>query len=183
MRRFNVFSELVVSYPGETFLWVVNAAEIPTGSTSVTVSSNSWPLTQGAYVVTPGTGTQATAENSPGADAIFSCTPPAPNNDEQSMVIAAQAPSSVCTDVNVAPGEYFIWDNQTNHAITIKPDENNKNYWPLPGEQHVVPANGWSSIQIPGDAEEGEYTLVVASEGNAVCPENAQPKIIIQSGI
>lgn len=184
MRQFNVFSELVVPYPGETFLWVVNAAEIPPGSTSIIVASSDWPLTAASYVVTPGTGTQATAEQEPGEQATFTCTPAAPDVETQTLALASQAPVSACSDVNVVPSDYFIWENTTNEIITITPDENNSNYWPLPGQEHQVPANGWLTLQIPEDAAEGEYTLVIATEnGGSACPEAAQPKLIIQSGL
>ena len=184
MRQFNVFSELVVPYPGETFLWVVNQAEIPTGNTSITVESDDWPLTEASYVVTPGTGTQATADQDPGEEATFACTPPAPNVETQTLALAAQPPVSICVDVTVVPGDYFIWENTTNATLTITPDDNNDNYWPLPGQQHQVPANGWLALQIPEDAEDGNYTLVVAMEGGGTaCPELAQPKLIIQSGL
>ena len=184
MRTFNVFSELVVPYPGETFAWVVNQAEIPTGQTSITVSSSDWPLTESSYVVVPGPGTPATAEDEPGIEATFACDPPAPNVDTQTLALAAEAPISVCSDVNVVPGDYFIWENTTAGPVTITPDDNNTNFWPLPGQSHEVPANGWLALQIPDDADDGEYTLVIATEnGGAVCPQAAQPKIIIQSGL
>jgi hypothetical protein len=181
MRQVNVFSELVVPYPGETFLWVVNAAEIPAGSTSITVSSTDWGLTEASYVVVPGTGTPATADDEPGDAGTFSCAPPAPNVETQTLALAAQAPVSICSDVTVSAGEYFIWENATNETVTITPDDENENYWPLPGDQHEVPANGWLALMIPEDAKNGNYTLVVATaNGGAACPQAAQPKIVVQ---
>jgi len=182
MRQFNVFSELVVPYPGETFLWVVNAAEIPSGSTSITVSPvTDWPLTETSYVVVPGPGTQATADTDPGDEATFACTPAAPNVTTQTIALAAQVPVSICSDVTVSAGEYFIWENTTSGTVTITPDDSNKGYWPLPGDQHQVPANGSLPLLVPEDAINGNYVLVVATEsGGAACPQAAQPKIIVQ---
>jgi hypothetical protein len=176
-RQFNVFSELVVPYPGETFLWVVNAAEIPSGN-SVTVSSSDWPLTLPSYTVTPGPGTSATAEGS--GSGTFECDPTAPNVSEQTIVLASQPPISFCTDVEVLPGDYFIWENNTAKPVLIAPS--GENWWPLDGEQHEVPPNGWLTLLVPTVAEDGEYSLNVTAEGAGVCPEAGQPKIIIDTG-
>jgi hypothetical protein len=179
-RQFNVFSEIVVPYPGETFLWVVNAAEIPSGN-SVTVSSSDWPLANPSYTVEPGPGTSATAAST-GDPGTFECDPPAPNVSEQTIVLASQAPISICNNVEVLPGDYFIWENTTKKPVLIAPDPGNKNYWPLEGAQHEVPPNGWLSLLVSTEAEDGEYTLVVSTEGAGACPQATQPKIIIETG-
>ncbi len=179
MRQFNVFSELVVVAPSETFEWVVNSIEIQQGN-SITVSSSDWPLTAPSYSVSAGTGTQATAQNTPGIAGTFSCTPSAPNVRLQTLVTAAQGFISVCDDVSAKPGDYFIWQNTTSKHVRIAPDEGNDNFWPLPGQEHEVPANGTLALQVPAEAEVGEYLLTVTSEGSAACPQAGQPKIIIQ---
>jgi hypothetical protein len=180
MRSFNVFSEMIVPYPGETFNWVANAAEVPSGST-ITVSSSDWPLTESSYTVTPGTPTQATANNEPNAEGTFECSPAAPDVTTQNIVIAAVAPVDVCDDVAVIPGDYFIWQNDTSETVIITPDPGNENYWPLPGEQHEVPPSGYLTLQIPTNAAPGQsYDLVVATAGGgAACPQAGQPKIIV----
>jgi hypothetical protein len=181
MRKFNVFSELVVPYPGEVFEWVVFANEITPGNT-VTVSSTAWPLTAPSYPVQPGHPVAATVANTPGAQGTFACSPPANNVTTQTIVVASQPPISICNNVNVIPGDYFIWENTNTKPVLIKPDEANTNFWPLPSQEHVVPANGYTAVLIPTDATENSYSLVITMEGAAVCPDNAQPKIIIGSG-
>lgn len=181
MRSFNVFSELVVPYPGETFQWVVNQAEIPQGQTSVTVSSSQWCLQNPSYTVSPGSGTQALANGS-GAG-TFSCNPPAPEVQSQSIVLAAQTPIDICEDVAVEAGDYFIWQNDTNETVVITPDDTNAGYWPLPSQQHTVPPNDFLTLQIPQDANDGSFLLVIATEnGSEVCSQAAQPKLIVGSG-
>jgi hypothetical protein len=182
MRQFNVFSELVVPYPGETFEWVVNQAEIGS-NTSATVSSNNWPLTQASYTVSPGSPTQATAQSTANITGQFTCSPPAADVTNQVMVISADVPVNVCNDVNVAPGEYFIWQNDMTVSVIVTPDPANINFWPLPEQQHTVPPNGYLTLLIPEDATtEQEYPLVVGLEtGVAACPEAGQPKIIVGS--
>jgi hypothetical protein len=184
MRNINVFSELVVVWPGETFSWVVNSAEIPTGSSSIVVSSSDWPLPDPSYTVTPGTGVSVTVGKDPGEEGTFQCNPPAPNVETQRFLVAAQAPVSVCSNVTLIPGDYFLWENGSAEPVLISPDESNENFWPLPEQEHEVPAHGWLALQVPSDAQVGEYTLVVTSaNGGAVCPEAAQPKLIVQSGL
>jgi hypothetical protein len=179
-RQFNVFSEIVVPYPGETFEWVVNAAEIPSGN-SVTVSSSDWPLALPSYTVAPGQGTSATAKGS-GSASTFACSPAATNVSTQNIVLASQAPISICSNVNVLPGDYFIWENNTPKPVLIAPDTNNSNFWPLESGQHEVPPNGWLAVMVPTEAEDGEYALTVSTEGAGVCPQAGQPKIIIDPG-
>jgi hypothetical protein len=184
MRNINVFSELVVVWPTETFSWVVNSAEIPTGSSSIVVSSSDWPLPESSYTVTPEAGVTVTVGQDPGEQGTFQCNPPAPNVGTQRFLVASQVPVSVCNNVSVTPGDYFLWENSNAEPVVITPDESNENFWPLPDQEHEVPANGWLALQVPSDARDGDYTLVVTSaNGGAVCPEAAQPKIIIQSGI
>jgi hypothetical protein len=182
MRQFNVFSELVVPYPGETFEWVMNPAE---GSTvTLSPSNGSWPLANPSYTVNAGTPTSATASGEANSQGDFQCSPAAPGVTTQKIIVAAQAPIPVCEDVVVVAGDYFIWQNDTANAVSITPDPGNSNFWPLPSQEHEVPANGHLALQIPTDAEEAEYTLVVTSEGGgAVCPEAAQPKIIVGSNM
>ena len=177
-RQFNVFSEIVVPYPNETFLWVVNAAEITEGD-SITVSSSDWPLAVDSYTVEPGPGTSATAKGS-GSAGTFNCSPTdATNVSTQNIVLASQPPIAICSDVNVLPGQYFIWENNTSKPVLIEPDPDNSNFWPLEGGQHEVPPNGWLTVLVPTDADSGEYTLAVSTEGGGVCPQAGQPKIII----
>jgi hypothetical protein len=101
---------------------------------------------------------------------------------EQNIVLASQAPISICSDVNVLPGDYFIWDNNTSKPVVISPDTNNPNFWPLESGQHEVPPNGWLAVMVPTEAEGGEYALTVSTEGAGACPQAGQPKIIIDPG-
>lgn len=181
MRKFNVFSALVVPYPGETFEWVVNANEIASGDT-VTVSSSAWPLTFPSYTVQPGHPATATASNKPGAKGNFACSPPANNVTTQTIVVASQAPVSICNNVVVMPGDYFIWENTNPKPVLIKPDDANPDFWPLSSQEHMIAANGYAATLIPTDATVNSYTLIVTMEGTAVCTQTAQPKLIVGSG-
>ena len=84
--------------------------------------------------------------------------------------------------MNVLPGDYFIWENNTPKPVVIAPDTNNSNFWPLESGQHEVPPNGWLAVLVPTEAEDGEYALTVSTEGAGVCPQAGQPKIIIDPG-
>lgn len=177
MRKFNVYSPLVVLYPNETFEWLVNAAEAP----SVTVEPvTTWPLTAGQYNVTAGTPSQAIAGSQSNIEAQFTCTPPPKNVTTQTIVVAAREMIHVCNDVNVLPGEYFIWKNDTANSVNIAPDGANTDFWPLPGQDHDVPANGWLALQVPATAEtDKSYLLVLTFEGGGACAQNTQPKLIV----
>ena len=83
----------------------------------------------------------------------------------------------------VVAGDYFLWFNPNAVPLTVEPDEGNENFWPLPDQQHVVPAKGWLALQVPEDAEDGQYTLMVTNANGTVCPQDAQPKLIIISGL
>jgi hypothetical protein len=179
MRKFNVFSPLVVVAPNETFEWVLMEAE----GTSVTMEPvTTWPLTAGEYIVEAGTPLAATAANQPNVEAAFTCEPLPNNVTSQKIVVASQGLIDVCQNVNVMPGDYFIWKNDTAKTVSIVPDGGNTNFWPLSSQDHEVPPNGWSAVQIPSTATlDQSYTLVVTFEGGAGCPQLAQPKIIVGS--
>ena len=179
MRSFNVFSDIVVAVPNETFTWVANENE----GSSIVVSSSNWGLALPSYTV-PGAGSAtATASGPPGTVGTFSCQPPAENVSTQTLVIASQGYISICDDVMVGPGDYFVWQNTTSEPVVISPDPANPDFWPLESQQHTVPPNGFLAVLVPADAVmNNEYPLVVAMEGGAgACDEATQPKIIIGS--
>jgi hypothetical protein len=180
-RQFNVYSALVVPVPNETFEWVATSAE---GSVEVSaLAQSTWPLTGTSYSVPAGGTTSATAGPTAGVAASFQCNPPATDVTSQAIVIASQGFISFCSDVEVDPGDYFVWENTTSTAVVIKPNPENPNFWPLESEMHTVPPNGWVTVLVPENAEDGEYPLVLTLEGGgAACPDLAnQPKIVIGS--
>jgi len=181
MHQFNVFSELVVTHPTETFEWVVNQSELPSGSTSVTVSptGSSWPLSASSYTVVPGTPTPATVNGS--GQAGFQCNPAAPNVSTQTIIVTRHAPFGMCDDVSVDRGDYFIWKNDTANAVVIEPDPANSDFWPLPSQSYTVQPHTRVHAQIPADAVRGKsYSLLVQTEsGSGVCPQNTQPKLSV----
>jgi hypothetical protein len=184
MRQFNAYSEQIVLAPNETFEWVVNANQVTPPATSVTVSSDDWPLPDPSYEVIPGTPTQATANNTPNESGAFECSPPGANVSSHTIIIAAQNFVPVCTGVTADPGDYFIWQNGNAKPVLIISDPSNKDFWPLSGQGHVVGANGTTAVQIPEDADPypDGYVLKVTMEGSLICPQAAQPKLIVGSG-
>jgi hypothetical protein len=184
MRSFNVFSELVVVWPGEQFNWVVNQDELGSGtSAQVTVSPSSLLTPVGPYIVTPATPVSATASATPGQGTI-TCNPVAPGIATQTIIVAA-VKADICGDVSVDPGDHFIWENKQTSPVLVSPDPTNDAFWPLPDQEHWVPANGWLVAQIPADAKSGmSYTLQLTMNGKAFScsPMAAQPKIIVGSG-
>ena len=189
MRQFNVFSEQVVVHPSEQFQWVVNQAEIPSGDSQVTVqgSGSSWPLNQTSYNVTPSAPVPATVNsNAARAQATFQCTPPAQEVTAQSIIVACAAPFDVCDEVNVQPGDHFFWKNTTGQDVTIAPDPENEEFWPLPQQQYVVPAGDILHLQIPDNATptgSNPCNLTVTCPSGPVCGDRmtGQPKIIVGS--
>lgn len=185
MRQFNVFSEKIVTHPGETFEWIVNQAELPSGSTSVTVepTGSTWPLSAPSYVVVPGTPLEATVNGQARTQAGFQCNPPAPDVSAQTVIVASNTPFDVCDEVNVMPGDYFFWKNDSSEPATVKPSTGNTAFWPLPDQSYTVAANGVLHLQVPTDADDGSYTLLVETEsGGDRCPQLGQPKIVVESG-
>jgi len=177
MRKFNVYSPLVVVVPNENFNWVLNSAE----AASVTVQPvNSWPLNQNSYSVTAGTPVQATVP----AGAVkgtysFSCTPSAPNIDSQQIVVAARHFIDPCSDVSVMPGDYFVWKNDNTSGVTILPDPSNPNFWPIGDQHHYIQAAGHHAVQVPSHATAGTYNLLVTFDGGGGCTQATQPKLIV----
>jgi hypothetical protein len=182
-RQFNVFSPVIVTYPNETFEWVVTAAELGT-NTSVTVepADGSWPLDQPSYVVTADTPVSATVTGN--TDADFECKPtPAPNVTVQKIITAPLPSNPACNGAVGVPGDYFIWSNETFvDTLIIKPDPASGLYWPLPQPYYAVPPNSWIAVEIPDDAIEGAYPVIVENKlGQPQCPQLGQPVIIVQS--
>lgn len=178
MRKFNVYSPLIVVYPGETFEWELAAGEAP----SVVVSpTSSWPLTAPSYTVTAGTPLQATVQGTldvPG-EFTFQCDPSAPNVTTQTIALTAAGEFDVCGDVSVNPGNYFIWKNNTAGDVTITPDTDD-GFWPLPSQSHVVQAGNAKAVLLPGTADKNkEYPLTLTFATGDGCPQATQPKIIV----
>lgn len=176
-RQFNVFSPLVVPVPGETFDWVATTNE---GNVTVSPTPNTtWPLTGPSYPVPKGGSHSATAKGTAGATGTFVCDPVAPNMETQTIVIASQDFIPCCSDVKVQAGDYFVWQNTTSTPVVMKPDETTGNWWPLDGEGHMVPANGYLTLLVPAGAEDGTYQLSVTNEdGSAACPDLANDPVI-----
>jgi hypothetical protein len=177
MRKFNVYSPLVVVVPNENFDWVLNSAE----AASVTVQPvNNWPLSQNSYSVTAGTPVQATVSaTAVKGTCFFSCTPAAPNVATQQIVVAALHFVNPCSDVSVMPGDYFVWKNDNASGVTIVPDPNNPNFWPIGDQHHYIEAAGHHAVQVPANAAAGSYTLLVTFDGGGGCTAATQPKIIV----
>jgi hypothetical protein len=182
MRSFNVYSEQIILWAGEVFNFILNANEVSTGD-SVVLTSSDWPLPPGPYTVKAGTPFAVTAGTVLGAQGTFTCTPPAPDVTTQTVMIAA-VKVDICTDVSVNPGEHFIWENAQSSPVLISPDPDNDNFWPLPDQEHWVPAKGWLVVQVPADAQSGtNYTIKLTMNGKPFScnPMGTQPKIIIGS--
>jgi hypothetical protein len=184
IRQFNVFSAEVVTYPGETFQWVLG--NDAASSQGVTVQpTGSWPLDQSSYNVSPASNT-ASATVSAGAEpgeSDFTCNPPAPTVTTQKLIVAAQNIVELCTDVVVDQGDHFIWQNLTSQTVTITADPGNTNDWPLDQDQYVVAPNQWVSVKVPEDALEDSYTLLITNaDGSSPCQMmGTQPKIVVTS--
>lgn len=187
MRSFNVFSERIVVWPGEIFQFVVNQNEIGTG-TGVEVQVDGVTLSPaGPYNVTP---TGAVTVTAPGAAAqgTITCDPADPSVTTQNIIVATLK-ADICGDVQVNPGDYFIWENTHENPVIMSAAPSNNNYWPLPDEEHEVPANGWLPLQVPADAivndeQNPAYQLKLTVNGKDFdCnPRGTQPRIIITSG-
>jgi len=177
MRKFNVYSPVIVVVPGENFDWVLNSAEAP----SVTVQpATSWPLNQNSYSVTAGTPAQATVAASATKGAYsFSCTPADPNVGSQKIVVAARQFINPCSDVSVMPGDYFIWKNENTGGVTIEPDPGNSDFWPIEGQHHYIQGGGHHAVQVLPNAGAGSYNLVVTFDGGGGCTQATQPKLIV----
>jgi len=82
------------------------------------------------------------------------------------------------------PGDYFIWINDTANAVTIAPDPNNDDFWPLESQSHTIQPHGHLALQIPDDADANmEYALIVTFAGGGSCTQDTQPKLIVGSGM
>jgi hypothetical protein len=181
-RKINVYSAEVVVWAGEQFEWVMTSAE----GTAVTVQqgSNPWPLSQTSYSVTPGTPVSAAvAANAALGSTVFNTNPPAPNVTQQIITVAGWA-GDVCGSPSVYPGQYIIWTNANTSDISIKPTSGNTNFWPLPGQEHLVPKSGWLVVLVPANAAPGSYPLTVTAQGGSspFCPQDSQPVIKVNSG-
>jgi hypothetical protein len=187
IRYFNVFSERIVVGPGEEFGLMVNPSEMGTDDgIGVTVTGVS--LTPGGpYDVEPKKPVTVTAPNTAGQGTI-TCDPAPPGVETQNIIVASLM-VSVCTSVQVDPGDYFIWQNPNDEPVLIKADPSNINDWPLPDEEHEVPANGWLPLQVPIDAiltneqDNPAYLLKLTVNGKDFdCnPSATQPKLIVGS--
>jgi hypothetical protein len=177
MRQFNVYSALVVPIPNEIFEWVAGENE---GTVVVSpVPDTTWPLTSSSYTVPGGGGFPATANGVAGAEGTFVCDPVAPDVTTQTIVIASQGFISFCSDVNVNAGDYFVWENTTSSPIVVAPDPDNPNWWPLEADEHTVPPNGYLTVLVPEEAEDGNYPLSVTIEGaGTACPDLANQPVI-----
>ncbi|HEX4008269.1 MAG TPA: hypothetical protein VHX60_18990 [Acidobacteriaceae bacterium] len=180
-RQFNVFSPVIVVYEGESFDWVVNPAELGTASAiTVLPAEGTWPLDKPSYTVTPGTPVKAKVIGNVGAD--FMCDPPALNVTTQKIITTPCAADGPCNGAVVAPGNYFIWLNETADTLMAEPDPANSNYWPLPQPKYAVPPKSWIAVEVPAYASAGSYPVIIANKlGAPQCPQLGQPVIIVQS--
>lgn len=181
-RQFNVFSPIIVVYEGETFLWTVNQAELGTASQVVVapLSGGTWALDKPSYTVTPNAPAVAKVVGNLGTP--FMCTPAAGNVGTQKIITTPKPASAACDGATVAPGNYFIWLNESVETQIIRPNSNNPNYWPLPQPSYAVPPNSWIAVAVPTDAADGSYPVTVTDKlGGSQCPNEAQPIIIVQS--
>jgi hypothetical protein len=181
-REFNVFSPIIVVYEGEKFAWTVTQAELGSASEIVVspADGGEWPLEESSYTVNPNAPTVAKVIGNVGAD--FMCTPPANNVDTQKVITTPNPAGGACEGASVAPGNYFIWLNETAETQIIRPSPNSPNYWPLPQPHYAVPPNSWIAVAMPADATDGNYPILVTDKlGGSQCKEMAQPIIIVQS--
>jgi hypothetical protein len=186
-RTFNIFSEKVVVYAGETFDWTVSSDavapnDISLGSQTWTLDPDSFtfesggPLTQSATVEAP-----AEAPDS----YIFACNPPAPNIVSQSLVIARQYVTNLCNDVFVMPGDHFIWHNLASQGVSIAPAEGQAEFWPFSEESFDLAPGHWVAVHVPDGATEAECTLEITyADGTTPCDVLAtQPKLNVGGGV
>ncbi|HEX4036949.1 MAG TPA: hypothetical protein VHX37_02740 [Acidobacteriaceae bacterium] len=181
-RQFNVFSPIIVVCEGETFLWTVNQAELGSASQVVVepLLGGTWALDQPSYSVKPNA--PATAKVVGNLGTPFMCTPRAGNVGTQKIITTPKPPSAACAGATVAPGNYFIWLNESAGTQIIRPNPNNPDYWPLPQPHYAVPPHSWIAVAVPADATDGDYPVTVTDKlGGSQCPDDAQPIIIVQS--
>ena len=180
-RQFNVYSPLVVTWQGEEIEWVVTQKELGTAP-SVTVSplpNGSWPFENPSYTVTPGTPVRAKVTGNLGVG--FQCSPTAPNVNAQKIEITPHPGKGPCDSVSGYQGNYFVWINDLDETIVVKPNPNNSNYWPLASQQYAVLEQSWLAVEIPADAQPGNYGIAITnSKGQDVCTIEGQPVIIVQ---
>lgn len=180
-RQFNVFSPIIVVFEGETFQWTVNGAELgKSPQIVVKPSAGSWPLDKPSYTVTPTA--PATAKVTGNIGTGFICDPPANNVGTQKIITTPKPAGPACDGTVVAPGNYFIWLNETAETLMVAADVTNPNYWPLPQPRYAVPPHSWIAVAVPADAVEGSYPVSVTDKtGKPQCPQQGQPIIIVQS--
>ncbi|MGA8531755.1 MAG: hypothetical protein WB622_18690 [Acidobacteriaceae bacterium] len=186
-RSFNVYSEKVVVYPNETFYWFANASALENGN--VSVQSSDWPLSPAAPVLTSQSpSVSVTVSNEAGAPSsyTFSCTPTDSDVTTQTLIIARQYVSNLCNDVEIYAGDHFIWHNTGSLAVTIKPDTDNPENWPLSQAQYDLAPGDWVAVEVPSDAEAfppGYILDIVYSNGSQPCQDLAtQPKLVVGGG-
>jgi hypothetical protein len=187
MRQYNVFSPLVVISQGEQFQWTVTTAELKTAPKQQIVveplPGGSWALDQPSYTLTASSPT-ATAKVTGNLGTGFICQPGANNVGSQKIIITPNAANAPCDGASVAPGNYFIWTNDSADTQIIRPDPANPNYWPLPQPHYAVPPKSWIAVQVPSDAANGSYPFTVSDRlGAPQCPQQGQPIIIVGSNV
>lgn len=186
MRQYNVFSPIVVVAEGEQFQWTVNPAELKaTPKQQIVVQpipGAGWALDQPSYTLTvaaPSAAAKVTGNLGTG----FVCQPAANNVGGQKIIVTPNAANAPCDGASVAPGDYFIWTNDSADTQIIRPNSNNANYWPLPQPHYAVPPGSWIAVQVPSDAANGSYPFTVTDKlGGTQCPQEGQPIIIVGSG-
>ena len=90
----------------------------------------------------------------------------------------------VCSDVYVAPGGNFTWNNPNSQAVTVAPAAGVT--WPLPQSSYSVGGNGNNGpITLPSTAQAGKsYNLSVTYQNAVGGPcglMDTTPKLIIQN--
>jgi hypothetical protein len=185
-RNFNAYSEKVVVYAGETFNWFANESAFDNGDVSVQSSAN-WPLTPSSCVLSsdnPAAPVSVSGQAEAASSYPFSCVPGDPGVTNQTLIIARQYISSLCNNVQVYPGDHFIWHNTTQLGVTIAPSPDNADNWPLAQPQYDLNAGDWVAVPVPADAETNEYDLTVTySDGSQPCGDLAtQPKLSVGGG-
>ena len=63
--------------------------------------------------------------------------------------------------------------------MTIVPDPDNRNFWPIGDQHHYIEASGHHAVQIPANAKQNRYDLVVTFDGGGGCNQDTQPKLIV----
>jgi hypothetical protein len=185
-RSFNIFSEKVVVYVGESFVWEADESALQDGA--ITVSSPNWPLVPASYTLdseTPTESAQVPGTASAPSAYSFACNPPAPNVTGQTLIIARQYVSSLCTDVNIQPGDHFIWHNTGTQGVSIASAGGEDCYWPLSQETYDLESGDWVAVKVPSDATEGSCGITVTyADRTQPCMEMAtQPKLNVGGGM